>query len=388
MERKIGQITLYNYNYGSALQCFATQQVVQELKYSCVLFRQRVKNKKLYQLFYFLTASVQMVLHPTDAIEFMRMMKAKRKTALSALKENDFQGIQKFIEEDICSVEATYRQMKRASHTDEYTAFLSGSDQVWNGSWFLRNDAYFLKFAPPGKRIAWAPSFGIDHVASYNCRRFAKDIASYRHLSVREKSGVQIIKQLTGQTAVQVIDPVLLLTAQQWRGLYQKKATTKVLSKPYVFFYFLNEPSSYVLDYLDRCIADGLPIVAFASNYDCLKKRKHVVFEGGSPWNYLMLLDGAAEVCSDSYHALAFSLLFHKKMCIFRRNYLHSSDQSERITSIMSQLGIQNRFIQKEWRPEDFKEPIPFEKIDQVLWEERSQAKKKKKKALEECEQV
>ena len=101
-----------------------------------------------------------------------------------------------------------------------------------------------------------------------------------------------------------------------------------------------------------------------------------------------MMLVWAPEVFYDSYHALAFSLLFHKKMCIVRRKYLHSADQSERITSIMSQLGIQNRFIQKEWRPEDFKEPIPFEKIDQVLWEERSQAKEFLKKALEECEQV
>lgn len=384
MDRKVGQITLYNYNYGSALQCFATQQVVRELKYSCVLFRQRIKNKKLQKLCYFASASVQMILHPTYAREFMRMMMAKRKTALSAMRENDFQGIQRFIEEDICSLEVTYRQMERIAHTREYTAFLSGSDQVWNGSWFLRNDAYFLKFAPPEKRIAWAPSFGMDHVVSYNCRRFAKDIAAYRHLSVREKSGVHIIQELTGRNAVQIMDPVLLLTAQQWRALYQDKTDVEAPSGPYVFFYFLNEPSAYVLDYLDLCTANGLTIVAFASNYECLKHRKQVVFTGGSPWNYLMLLDGAAEVCSDSYHALAFSLLFHKNMCIFHRNYLHSSDQSERITSIMRKLGIQNRFIQKELLPEDLKKPIPFEEIDGVLYEERSHAKEFLKKALGE----
>lgn len=386
MGHKIGQITLYNFNYGSALQCFATQQVVRELTYYCVLFRQRIRNKKLHRLLYFISASVQMVLHPTYAREFMRMMLAKRKTALSALRENDFQGIQKFIEEDICSMEVTYRQMKRKAHTREYTAFLSGSDQVWNGSWFLRNDAYFLKFAPQEKRIAWAPSFGMDHVASYNRQRFAKDIAEYSCLSVREKSGVNIIKQLTGRNAVQIIDPVLLLTAGQWRELYQDKTSVKDVPEPYVFFYFLNEPSSYVLDYLDMCIANGYTIVAFASNYDCLKNRKQIVFKGGSPWNYLKLVDGATEVCSDSYHALAFSLLFHKKMCIFHRNYLHSSDQSERITSIMCKLGIQNRFIQKELIPEELKEPIPFEKIDGILCEERLYAKEFLRKALEGCE--
>lgn len=386
MNRKVGQITLFNYNYGSALQCFATQQVVHELKYSCVLFRQRVKNNKLNKLLYFTRASIQMALHPTYAREFMRMMMAKRKTALSAMRENDFQGIQRFIEEDICSLELTYRQMRHAAHSGEYRAFLSGSDQVWNGSWFLRNDSYFLKFAPKDKRIAWAPSFGMDHVARYNLRRFAKDISAYRCLSVREKSGVHIIKQLTGRHAAQIMDPVLLLTAQQWRTMYEKKADVKAVSQPYIFFYFLNEPSVYVLHYLDMCIAKGYSIVAFASHYDCLKNRKQVIFKGGSPWNYLMLLDGATEVCSDSYHALAFSLLFHKKMCIFHRNYLHSSDQSERITSIMKKLGIENRFIQKEVLPKDLEEPIPFDKIDSVLYEDRSYAKEFLKKALEECE--
>ena len=386
MDRKIGQITLFNYNYGSALQCFATQQVVRELKYPCILFRQRIKNNKLNKLCYFAKASVKMALHPTYAKEFMRMMKAKKKTALSAMRENDFQGIQRFIEEEICSLEITYRQMQCAAHTREYMAFLSGSDQVWSGSWFLRDDSYFLKFAPEKKRIAWAPSFGIDHVARYNFRRFAKDIAAYRYLSVREKSGVQIIKELTGRDAVQLIDPVFLLTAKQWREMYEKKADAKAVSQLYVFFFFLNEPSGYVLDYLDMCIENGLTIVAFASNYDCLKKRKQVIFKGGSPWNYLMLVDGAAEVCSDSYHALAFSLLFHKKMCIFHRNYLHSSDQSERITSIMGKMGIQKRFIQKELHLEDLREPIPFDKIDGILCQERSKAKEYLRKALEECE--
>ena len=386
MDRKIGQVTLYNFNYGSALQCFATQQVVLELQYTCVLFRQHIYNPRCNKLCYFLKASIQMVLHPTYAKEFMHMMKAKRKTALSSLKENDFQGIQTFIEEDICSVELNYRQMRRAAHSNEYQAFLCGSDQVWNGSWFLRNDAYFLKFAPKEKRIAWVPSFGMDHVAPYNCRRFARDIAAYRILSVREQSGVQIIKQLTNRDAVQLIDPVLLLTAQQWRQLYEAKTNLSLPSSPYVFFYFLNEPNTYVLQYLDWCIAKGWIIVAFASNYDCLQDKAHVVFQGGSPWHSLRLLDGATQVCSDSYHALAFSLLFHKNMYIFHRNYMHSSDQSERMVSIMKRLGILNRFIHQQLQPEAMDTPIPFEEIDVFLQEERTRAKQFLKNALEECE--
>lgn len=382
MECKIGQITLYNYNYGSALQCFATQQAVGELECSCVLFRQYARNNTVQKILYLIKAGVKIAGHPAYANEFIGMMKAKRKKALSAMREHDFQGIQKFIEEDICSVEMTYQQMCRTARTDEYKAFISGSDQVWNGSWFLRNNSYFLKFAPKEKRIAWAPSFGMDHVATYNWRRFARDIGEYRYLSVREKSGVDIIKQLTGREAVQITDPVFLLTPQQWRDFYQNKGRVETTDHPYAFFYFLNEPGEDVLCYLEQYAQKGWNIVAFASHYECLKSRKSVIFKGGSPWDFLMLLDGAEQVCSDSYHALAFSLLFHKDMYIFRRNYLHSSDQSERILSIMQKLGIQNRFVQKKSLPIDAEEGLPFEKIDTILCQERTYAKEYLRKVL------
>ena len=34
INRNVGQVTLYHYNYGSALQCFATQQLVRERNFS------------------------------------------------------------------------------------------------------------------------------------------------------------------------------------------------------------------------------------------------------------------------------------------------------------------------------------------------------------------
>lgn len=149
---------------------------------------------------------------------------------------------------------------------------------------------FFLKFVPKEKRIAWAPSFGMDHIAPYNCRRFARDINEYKYLSVREKSGVDIIKNLTGRDAVQLSDPVLMLTPEQWRRLYKNRITAENFYKEYVFFYFLRNPSTYVLDYLDLCLEKGKTIVAFASNYECLKKRNNIVFREevrGTIWRFL-----------------------------------------------------------------------------------------------------
>ena len=381
MDKNVGQITLYNYNYGSALQCYATQQLVNTLGYNCVLFRLAKGGKIKRKISCALKVAFGMARYPGYGIEFIRMIKGERKSALTALTDQDFQGIQKFIEEDICFKELTIKQMKKAAHSDEYFAFLSGSDQIWNGSRFPQNDAYFLRFAPLKKRIAWAPSFGTDTIAPYNQKKFQKYIGEYHCLSARETRGVDIIKKLTGNKAVQVADPVLLISAEKWREEYTRKHICPTLKK-YVFCYFLNVPSKAAMEYLKKCSAEGLSIVAFASNYDCLKAFKNIHFKGGSPWNYLAYLDRAAAVCSDSFHALAFSLLFHKDMRIFRRNYLHGSDQSERIKSLFTQVNLSDRFIEDSELLPGEKLPVNYDSVDHILKKEEIKAKAYLKGAL------
>ncbi len=375
MKGKIGQVTLYDYNYGSALQCYATQQVVRSLGYDCVLLRQRYNSELSRKLCYLFKTVSKSAAYPAHSAEFLRMIQSQRKKALPMMTDRDFSGIRKFVDEDITSVSLTSSQMHSIARSKEYSAFLSGSDQVWNGTWFLRNSSYFLKFAPGDKRIAWAPSFGTDHIASYNKRRFAKDIAGFRFLSARETSGVRIIGELTGRTATRIIDPVLQLTPQRWRELYRAKSTVSPHPKErYVFCCFLNEPSEAALGYIDDCIRNGLSVTAFASNYSSLSERPHTVFAGGGPWEYLDLLDGSELVCTDSFHATAFALLFHRKMRTFRRNYTHSSDQSERIISLLTDVNMSGCFSDDR-SPSGMPEgPLDFEFSDIVLEKERKKA--------------
>lgn len=383
MKRKIGQITLYNYNYGSTLQCYATQQIVSELGYQCVLFCIKENRGIRAKGIYLIRALVKMATYPQYGKEFLRMMQAQRKRALSSLSEQDFQGMETFINEEIHRIWLSYPEMKKRARSEEYKAFLSGSDQIWNGSWFLRNHTFFLRFAPKKKRIAWAPSFGTDKVAVYNKKRFQEDLKAYRCLSVREESGKAIIRQLTGRASIQLVDPVLQISADKWRKSYIGKSGC-MIPRNYVFCYFLNEPGEAALKYLNQCCEDGMKVLAFASGYECLKKLPRVVFEGGSPWNYLQLMDQAEKVCSDSFHALAFSLIFHKDMQIFQRKYSHGSDQSERIISLLGKLNLSERFVGGRNGVVETEKCIDFGKVDKMLEEERLKAVAYLQAALEE----
>ena len=221
-------------------------------------------------------------------------------------------------------------------------------------------------------------------MATYNRRRFARDIGAYRYLSAREASGVQIIRQLTGREAVQITDPALQLPAQRWRELYRHRKPA-AYAGPYIFCYFLNEPNGEALRCLEAWAAGGLTVLAFASRYACLESQPGIVFMGGSPWNFLALLDGAQAVLSDSFHALAFSLLFHKEVYIFHRSYLHASDQSERIVSLLDRMNLSDRFIQAGSSAEPVCAPIAFDFVDEALQQDRAAASAFLQEALEGC---
>ena len=56
---------------------------------------------------------------------------------------------------------ATDKNLPKLAKQFDY--FVAGSDQIWNPGFFWGNDPYFfLQFARPEQRIAYAPSIGIE----------------------------------------------------------------------------------------------------------------------------------------------------------------------------------------------------------------------------------
>lgn len=97
--------------------------------------------------------------------------------------------------------------------------FVTGSDQVWNPLFRSargRIDNRLLTFAPPGKRVCFAPSIGLNDLPQVWQQTFIRDWNRYPRLSVRETGGADLIRRLTGRDAEVVVDPTLMLDRQQW----------------------------------------------------------------------------------------------------------------------------------------------------------------------------
>ena len=123
---------------------------------------------------------------------------------------------------------------------DEYDFFVVSSDQVWNSGYNLPYE--LLDFVPREKKISYAASIGTTAIPDEKKKSFKRGISDFNYLSVREESAIKVIKDLTGRDSILLIDPVLLLTADEWPTVAQKPTWFKErYSRGYVLTYHLSK---------------------------------------------------------------------------------------------------------------------------------------------------
>ena len=226
---------------------------------------------------------------------------------------------------------------------DEYDFAVTGSDQVWH-NWFRiaeELEFFYLEFVEREKRVCYAPSFGFSHFADYDRELHKKGLEGFERLSCREQEMQPMIRALTGQEAELVLDPTLLLEAEQWQEVSSKPEYD--LPERYVLCYFLGE----ITPEYSRAISDmagGLPVVNI---YDIFSKNadKNSPYYTTHPGEFLYLFEHADFVCTDSFHGTAFSVIFRKNFLSFRREQDNVKDMFGRIESLLSNLGLMNHVL-------------------------------------------
>lgn len=332
--KKIGVLTYWQYNYGSILQCFATCKVVRDLGYHPVVFSDipdffmRIKQKALIWS--------KILFYPKYRDIIHRLQEAPRK-AVNSLDNKTIERMNKFVEQHIPVEKKKISQWKKEVKSDSYIAFLSGSDQVWDGYRCTSPDKYFLRFVPKYKRIAWAPSFGTSDVATYNIHVYRKYIEQFPFLSVREKEGVDLIQKLTGIKCQQLIDPVYLLTKEEWERL-----TFPNKNGAYILCYFLDTPDDVTIRKLEAfCVSHGKDPLIIGNGGSWVGKLKNGRMISCGPDEFVSLICHASYLFTDSFHGVSFSLILHTPFFVFHRNYTHGIDQGSRILSILQMCNFE-----------------------------------------------
>lgn len=181
-----------------------------------------------------------------------------------------------------------------------FDTFIVGSDQVWRNmgeemfAWKNNIESCFhLSFAAPGKRrIAVAASFGRDDYTSDKTEResFARELSRFTAISVREKSGARLLKELGNFEAEVLIDPVFYLDADIWHAFAAEKMERKRPMLAYNSFFHQSEMKE-----IQSSMADKYDFVDLCA---------------GDTAQWLANIRDASFVVTDSFHVCCFCLIF------------------------------------------------------------------------------
>ena len=267
----------------------------------------------------------------------------------------------------------TYAQL--AGNPPAYDAYVCGSDQIWNPLIFREQDfdpAFFAAFAKSGKKIAYAPSFGLPDMPMAHHAALRTLVSDFAALSVRERNGEVILSEVCGRKAVTVLDPTLLLPAKSW-----KEAAAPVHeTQPYLLCYFISDPAPFapVVQAISKKM--GLRIVSLCGARRTVRGTKRIILDAG-PREFLGWFAQAAFVLTDSFHGTIFSVNFEKPFYTFAYTGSGKAKVSSRLDSILEILGLRERMLTQ---PENglADEPsypeIDYDKVGSVLERERNQS--------------
>lgn len=346
---KIATITCHDvYNFGASLQAYALAKYLKTQGYDTEIID--YVPSYLYHLIDFLEV---------DAVRWrknwitrwayrIRVFPFK----LSRLKK--YFAFKRFNKEMLPLSRKRYQTVNEIE-CDDYDILICGSDQIWNSTVHMCgvDPAFFLSFGSQDqKKISYAASFGGRTVSSEGEANIQKYLPGFHAVSVREESGVELLAQ-RGVKATQVVDPVFLLGVSQWTELAE--CPNEVKGKKYILAYGYNNSEDFFRAVSDAKERLGCQVIT----------SKDPVFRDAGPKEFLGLVQNATLVVTTSFHAVAFSIIFHTPFVVAMTG---NADLFERLRNILTITGLENRRYEElcqksNWERED----IDFLSVDTML---------------------
>lgn len=340
--KKVGIATVHTgFNYGSALQAYASKVILNELGYQGINISLKgsfikgrdVRIKKIAVI------AIRLLRQPHN---IKKRVSVYSDNISKSYSEQSKELFKTFRLKKIHPCHCTWNQLKRLAKSNDFKAFLCGSDQIWNGEALYVDPQYYLRFAPKDKRIAFAPSFGRDKVADYNKSIITRYIMDIPNLSVREESGVSIIKELTNKDATHLIDPTLVLDESKWDKCLELQEVVSD-SEKYILAYFLNEPSEYAKECIKK-LAQKKKLKVIALPYQREVTDWFDFAPDAGPVEFVQYVKNASYVCTDSFHGTAFAVNYKVPFYTFERQYGSAGKQSSRLVSFLKLVSLEERF--------------------------------------------
>ena len=346
---KICTMTCHHvYNYGATLQAFALQHYLESLGHEVEIIDYRLPSHRRYEWSYI--SPVSRLYNLTQKIPFLKWPVSlySNKSYLKTWRRK--KSFDKFDAKYLHITAQTYRSIEELrDNPPKADMYIAGSDQIWNTDMLNgHSPAYYLDFGDKDTgRISYAASFGISEIANEYKAFVKKEILKLNSISVREKSGSIILEELGFSNVDVVCDPVFLLSKDEWKTIARQTKSYNLKKYSYILLYdFIGDEQ--VEEFCKQLSKEtGMQIVS-VNDFE-LRHYADININDAGPLDFVSLIDNAAYVVANSFHATAFSVILEKDFYTFS---LKTQRNSSRMSDFMSIVGLQNRFHATQRQPD------------------------------------
>ena len=364
-KKRVGILTMYytNISHGGLLQAYSLCKKIEDLGY------------EVEQIKYDYNERFREISFLNKIKKYIKSI--PRKLMLWILKDHSYEMYYSYMDEIPHS--KLYRSVDMDSLKDKYDIFVVGSDQVWNS---LYCDDYFYFPGIRSKKISYAASVGRDNLKQAELNSIAKKIKDFSYISVREKSLRDKLSSVSDKQVDLVCDPVFLNTAEFW----ECHLVAPSFKEKYVLVYLLGDDKKEKQKIVELARKTGykvvtVPNVNLHAKFFDLKASDIVKWNIG-PKEFLGLIKNAELVLTDSFHCVAFSIIFKKLFYCFDRGG-NEKKMNSRLTSILNILKIEDRFIDLTSLSKIDIVSIDYTSVEKKLENYRKESELWLKKALE-----
>lgn len=345
---KIKTITCHDvYNCGASLQAYALMKYLQRLGHDVEI----IDYKPNYLSQHYKLCSINNPKYKKNIILMLAYILLKLPERLLSLKRK--WNFDNFKYTYLNITKQRYSSNEDLKHNlPDADVYFAGSDQIWNTLFKNGKDpAFYLDFVPDDRiKASYAASFATEDISCVYMEEISKRLKRLDAISVRESSGLDILKTCGIENGIQVLDPVFLLHKYEW----VKMCVETPNRDNYLFVYDFDESSLIQQIAMRIASENNLKIyTVFKSKY----ADKHI--KNITPREFVSYIKNAKYVLSNSFHATAFSIIFEKQFLVVNRN----ENINTRMRDLLLDLKIDKRLISNKNKLEDELTPINYDVV-------------------------
>lgn len=345
MTKRIGILTFhYANNHGAVLQAYALRKIINSLPDCCAEIINYVPEGYSYSV-------------------------SDEKNLTNEYEKRD--KFEKFLSMN-CGIHTPMIHSVCGNTQDIY---IVGSDQIWNMDIpeAAADCEYFLPHLDDkAKRMAYAASIGTDF-DRIDKELFRKYLSKFNAISLREKSYVGIISELSGKECEYTLDPTLLLREKDYEKLLEKPNTKEEAYVLWFWYDFSNGGFDSVETVNMLARKYGLSIKHTISSDSCPAKHL-LVNDGGNMFQsgigeFLWYVKNAKVIVTDSFHGAVFSLIFGKPVYLYYPRLRRCRQEN-----LVELLGLQDRVIQGYVNSDRLNLEMDYDSVYSILEKERERS--------------